>query len=275
MFNGRSQGQWLAYRCGEPSAAEQVRIDLKHVRPETFKHVLEYLYADIGENMFDDVATPTIDDFSELVVDVMGVANELMLDRLFQICQFLMGKFVTTRNIAHLLNEISPCSVIELKDVGLEYVCLQLVCMLENHLLDGLDEDLLQELDQVVRDNQLARFPFVRSGRADLLLREKYPDLAMDIDEERRRRVREMAFKLAQRDDERRFSSSYKVRAGGLDNSASAQTPDRSQRRSRAVRNEPFSPRLRPKESQWGYDLQNGRGRPEDRQPSVSRSGCP
>ncbi|POR38307.1 BTB/POZ domain-containing protein 1 [Tolypocladium paradoxum] len=250
MFCGRSQGQWLANRRNESSAAEQVRIDLKHISPEAFHYVLEYIYADVGEEMFNEVAMPNIDDFSELVLDVMGVANELMLDRLSQVCQFLIGKFVTTRNIANLLNEISPCSVTEFKDVGLEYICLQLECMLENHLLDGLDDDLLEELDDVVRDNQLARFPFARSGRAELLLHEKYPDLVTDIEEERRRRVKQMAFKVAQREDERKLSSSFKARVGSLDESVTGtQTPDRSRRRSRAGRNEPFSPNLRPKES--------------------------
>ncbi|KAJ6442043.1 BTB domain-containingand ankyrin repeat protein [Purpureocillium lavendulum] len=251
MFYGRSQGQWLADRRGGSSVIEQIQIDLKHIRPEIFEYVLEHLYSDAGEEMFDNVAVPSIDDFSELVLDVMGAANELMLDRLSQICQSLIGKFVTTRNIANLLNEISACSVSEFKDVGLEYICLQLEGMLENHLLDGLDDDLVEELDEVVRGNQLARLPFSKSGRAEALLHDKYPDLAIDIDEERRRRVKEMAFKLAQREDERKISSSWKARIGSLDDSVlGTQTPDRNRPRSRAGRNEPFSPSLRPKESQ-------------------------
>ncbi|GJN71966.1 hypothetical protein PLICBS_006037 [Purpureocillium lilacinum] len=251
MFNGRSQGQWLADRRNGSAVVDKLQIDLKHIRPETFEYVMEYLYADVGEEMFDNVAVPSIDDFSELVLDVMGVANELMLDRLSQICQSLIGKFVTTRNIANLLNEISACSVSEFKDVGLEYICLQLECMLENHLLDGLDDDLVVELDEVVRGNQLARLPFAKSGRADALLHDKYPDLAIDIDEERRRRVKEMAFKLSQREDDRKLSSSWKARVGSLDESMiGTPTPDRARPRSRASRNEPFSPSLRPKESQ-------------------------
>lgn len=250
MFHGRSQGQWLSGRRNTSVDSEPIRVDLKHISPETFHYVMEYLYADVGEEIFNDVCLDTLDEFSELVLDVMGVANELMLDRLSQICQCLIGKFVTTRNIANLLNEISPCSVTEFRDVGLEYIGLQLESMLENHLLDGLDEDLLLELDEVVRDNQLARFPFVRSGRAELLLHEQYPDLALDIEEERRRRVKEMAFKIAQKEEEKKLSSSYKARVGSLDESLLAsQTPDQSRRRSKAGRNQPFSPALRPKDS--------------------------
>ena len=68
-------------------------------------------------------------------------------------------------------------------------------------LLDNLDEDLLAELDQVVRENQLARCPFARSGRADVLLHDRHPTLAEDIDEDRQARVKEMAYKASQKDE--------------------------------------------------------------------------
>lgn len=118
-------------------------------------------------------------------------------------------------------------------------------------LLDNLDEELLLELDEVVRDNQLARCPFARSGRADLLLHERYPELASDIDEERQRRVREMAYKVMTKEEEKKISSSFKARIGSLDDiSGVSLTPDKARQKSRTPRNEPFSPDLRPKNSQ-------------------------
>ncbi|KAG5961255.1 hypothetical protein E4U58_004304 [Claviceps cyperi] len=248
MFRGRSEGRWLTGRRNPVLGEDLVRVDLKHINPEIFDYVMRYLYGDVGVELFNDVCLETLDEFSELVLDVMGVANELMLDRLSQICQYLLGKFVTTRNIANLLNEISPCSVTEFKDVGLEYICLQLESMLENHLLDGLDQDLLLELDEVVRSNQLAQFPYVRSGRADSLLHDQYPDLALDIEEERRRRVKAMAFKLVQKEEERKLSSSYKARVGSLDDASALQphTQHRSRRKSSKIeRSESLSPNLR------------------------------
>ncbi|KAH7199941.1 hypothetical protein DER44DRAFT_671107 [Fusarium oxysporum] len=250
LFNGRSQGQWLAGRRDGMDSAEKIRVDLSHIDPETFQYVMSFIYADIGRELFDTVSVSNLDELSELVLDVMSAANELMLDRLSQVCQGLIGKFVTTRNISNLLNEISPCSITEFKDTGLEYICLQLESMLENHLLDDLDEELLLELDEVVRDNQLARFPFVRSGRAELLLHESHPELAADIDEERQARIKEMAYKASQRDDEKKLSSSFKARMGSLDEGSPLQTPDTTRRKSRGGRNEPFSPSLRPKQSQ-------------------------
>ncbi|KAH8176857.1 regulator of chromosome condensation (RCC1) repeat domain-containing protein [Sarocladium implicatum] len=274
MFHGRSQGQWLAGRRDELIDAEKVRVDLKHVSPETFRFVLEHMYADTGSQMFNDVAVGNIDDFCELVVDVMGVANELMLDRLSQICQLVIGKFVTTRNISNLLNEISPCSVTSFKDVGLEYICLQLESMLENHLLDGLDEDLIHELDDVVRDNQLCCLPFARSGRADMLMHEENPNLAMDIEEERRLRVKEMAYKIAQRDDEKKLSSSFKTRFGSLEEAGGSPSLERSRRKSRTGRNEPFSPSLRPKKSMgdlmFDMDEDDASGVPSPVSPAIT-----
>ncbi|KAI8626440.1 hypothetical protein F5Y19DRAFT_223235 [Xylariaceae sp. FL1651] len=250
LFNGRSGGKWLESRRAAQEDSERISIDMRHMDPESFHYVLKYLYADVGEELFDSVVVDSIDDFSELVMDVMGIANELMLDRLSQICQKIIGRFVSTRNVSTLLNLISPCSVTEFKEKGLEYICLQMEAMLENHLLDDLDEELLFELDEVVRDNQLAQCPFARSGRAELLLHEQNPELAKDIYEERQIRVKDMAFKTALKDDDKKISS-YKARFGSFDDlSGISPTPDRALRRkSKVARNEPFSPDLRPKNS--------------------------
>lgn len=251
LFYGRSQGMWLSSRRAAQGPSERIPVDLKHIDPETFKFVLSYLYSDAGDQMFDGVVADNLDEFTDLVMDVLSVANELMLDRLSQICQQVLSRFINTRNIAHFLNAISPCSVTEFKDAGLEYIALQLENMLENNLLAELDEELLLDLDEVVRGNQLARYPFARSGRATLLLHEQYPNLAQDIDEERQRRVKEMAFKVSQKEDERKLSSSLKGKFGSLEDFHPASPSlDRSKGKGAARRNEPFSPDLHPKAGQ-------------------------
>ncbi|KAE9380322.1 hypothetical protein N431DRAFT_324061 [Stipitochalara longipes BDJ] len=248
MFNGRAAGQWLAGRRHDNS--ETVRIDLKHIEPETFKLVLRFLYADVGPELFDSLVAADVDEFSETVLDVMAVSNELMLDRLSQICQQVIGRFVSTRNVCNLLNAIAPCSVTLFKDSALEYICLQLESMLENHLLNELDEDLLLELSDVVRANQLNCLPFAKSGRAELLLHEQHPSLAEDIYEERQRRLRDMTFRANLKDDDSRLSSSFRARVGSLEDITSVSpSQDKARRKSKAVRNAPFSPSIRPKDS--------------------------
>jgi hypothetical protein len=157
---------------------------------------------------------------------------------------------VNTRNVSNLLNAIAPCSVTSFKDSALEYICLQLESMLENHLLNDLDEDLLLELSEVVRANQLNCLPFAKSGRAELLLRERHPSLAEDIHEERLRRLRDMTFRANLKDDDSRLSSSFRNRVGSLDDMLSlSPSQEKARRKSKAARNAPFSPSIRPKDS--------------------------
>lgn len=100
LFQGRTMGLWLASRReGADSKLENVRVDLKHVDKSTFDIVLKHIYSDMGEQLFDNIRSEdlndflALDEFIDVVMDVMGVANELMLDRLSQICQKVIGKF--------------------------------------------------------------------------------------------------------------------------------------------------------------------------------------
>lgn len=147
LFHGRSGGRWLELRRSEPS--EKVHVDLKHIDRSTFDFVLRYLYADADEQLFDQVRTKDLDGLIDLVLDVMYVANELMIDRLSQCCQKMLGRFgkfghlgdvelyltgfaVNTRNVSYLLNSVAPIFVSEFKEASLEYICLNLEAMLAN-----------------------------------------------------------------------------------------------------------------------------------------------
>jgi hypothetical protein len=152
--------------------------------------------------------------------------------------------------VCNLLNAIAPYSVTSFKDSALEYICLQLESMLENHLLNDLNEDLILELSEVVRANQLNCLPFAKSGRAELLLHERHPSLAEDLHEERQRRLRDMTFRANLKDDDNRLSTSFRARVGSLDDIMSlSPSQDKAKRKSKAIRNAPFSPSIRPKDS--------------------------
>jgi hypothetical protein len=103
LFRGRAGGGWLAGRQTEESS--HVRIDLTHIDQQLFELVVRHIYTDAGEEIFDDVTSEDLNDFLALdelldhVLDVMGIANELMLDRLTQICQRLIGRYGMCRSI--------------------------------------------------------------------------------------------------------------------------------------------------------------------------------
>ena len=92
LFNGRSGGRWIGAR--RASVDGPVHVDLRHIDPRVFDFVLRYIYADMEEEeLFDEVWTKDLDDLVDLVLDVIFVANELMIDRLAQICQKMLGRF--------------------------------------------------------------------------------------------------------------------------------------------------------------------------------------
>ncbi|PYH46389.1 BTB domain and ankyrin repeat protein [Aspergillus saccharolyticus JOP 1030-1] len=187
LFFGRSDGRWLSSRRAHADAI--IHIDLKHIDQHVFDFVLRYLYADTEAELFDNVRTKELDDFIDLIIDVAFVANELMIDRLAQICQQMLGKFVHTRNVCFLLNSMSPCSVKEFRDAALEYICLNLEDLLANRLLADLDESLLDALDTVCRDNQLTSLPISRGRNSEEYMFERYPELASALETDRRRKI--------------------------------------------------------------------------------------
>lgn len=191
LFHGRSGGGWVASR--RANSADKVHVDLKHIDRFTFDFVLQYLYADTEEQLFDQVRTKTLDDLIDLLLDVMYVANELMIDRLSQICQKMLGRFVHTRNISYLLNSVAPIYVSEFKEASLEYICLNLEAMLANRYLEDLDEDLLKALDTVCHENQLACSTVSRGRNSEDYVFEKYPELVSSAGIDKQRRIDAMA----------------------------------------------------------------------------------
>ena len=193
LFHGHTGGMWMADRRTKgDDTLEAIRVDLTHINAEHFEIVLRHIYADSAEELFDALVTRDLDGFIDTVIEVMAVANELMLDRLARACQKLVGRYVFPWNICGLLNTISESSETEFKHAALEYIALNLENMLEQRLLEELDQHLLEELDESVQSNQLAFMPIVRSGRALEVLLEQNHSLPEDIERSRQRRLDSM-----------------------------------------------------------------------------------
>lgn len=243
LFRGRAGGQWLAGRRTDSSL---VHIDMTHVEKHLFGLVVRYLYTDVGKELFEDVISEDLNDLLALdelldhVIAVMSVANELMLDRLSQICQKFIGRYVNVRNVCSLLTAISPSSVTEFKDAALEYICLNLEAIIQNGSLDKLDEDLLLDLNQVVHDNQLAYLPFARSGHAEAALFDRSPDLAERIAQNKRAKIDAILLSNKHADDENSSISSW---ARSLEETTTSPLRQRNYRR---ASKEPKSPTLNP-----------------------------
>lgn len=93
LFNGRAGGRWLSSRREGAEGQEEIKVNMKHVHPSIFQYILRHLYADMDDNLFEDTVTPDFEAFIDLILDIMFLANELMLDRLQQCCQKVLGRF--------------------------------------------------------------------------------------------------------------------------------------------------------------------------------------
>ncbi|KAF6227909.1 hypothetical protein HO133_007637 [Letharia lupina] len=251
LFEGRAAGLWLSSRREQLKEPEEaIKVDLKHVDPSVFDFVLRHIYADTDEEMFEDVVTTDFDAFLDLVMEVMSVANELMLERLAQCCQKVLGRYVNTRNVCQLLNAVAPCSVTQFKDAALEYICLNLEGMLENHLLNELDEDLILELDEVVRQNQLACLPIAKSGKAEDDLIEKYPQLLELMARSKRIKIDSVSLQTRLPEREAKSSGGSKAKAAFFEDFHQSPSVSKSQSRASRDRNsQSKSPSLRAKSS--------------------------
>jgi alpha-tubulin suppressor-like RCC1 family protein len=133
LYGGGSSGRWL---LGRQTESEVIHVDMKHVPKDIMEKVVSWLYHDWGTEGFDGVRVGVddidVDQFLDFVLDVMSTANELMLERLGQVCQKVIGRYVNTRNAAGLLMSIAPCSEKGFKEQCLQYICSNLETMLEN-----------------------------------------------------------------------------------------------------------------------------------------------
>ncbi|RMZ77228.1 hypothetical protein DV738_g4474, partial [Chaetothyriales sp. CBS 135597] len=224
LFNGMAGGMWMSSRRGAADEkSEAMRVDLTHVSIDVFTRVLRHLYADTGVELFDDIVADSFDQFADFVIEVLSVANELMIDRLSQICQAVLGNFVTMRNVCGLLNAVAECSVTQFKQAALEFICLNLEGMMEQRLLDELGPELMAELDEVVQQNQQAFMPFARSGRAEAELLDRNPELLGLIEQGRQRRADSMRLRSRLAEDEQRSANYQKVRVGSFEQKSSPQ----------------------------------------------------
>jgi len=117
-------------------------------------------------------------------------------------------------------------------------------------LMGELDEDLMLELDEAVRQNQLAHLPISKSGRAEIELLETYPRLGDLIERGKRIKIDLVSSQTKLHEREVKSVASSKAKAVFLEDSN--YSPSLQKPRPRSVRegtNQSKSPSLKPRRS--------------------------
>lgn len=117
-------------------------------------------------------------------------------------------------------------------------------------LLNELDEDLMLELDEVVRQNQLACLPIAKSGRAEEDLIEKYPRLLELMARSKRIKIDSVSLQTRLHEREAKSSGGFKAKAAFFEDfDQSPSVPKSRSRASRDRTSQSKSPSLRAKSS--------------------------
>lgn len=86
---------WSATRKEEAKQSKTTMFELKlsHLNGEVMNLVLEHIYRDAGMSLFQSVDRSTPEEFIDFTVQVLAAANELLLDKLKQVCSAVLRSF--------------------------------------------------------------------------------------------------------------------------------------------------------------------------------------
>lgn len=106
----------------------------------------------------------SIEQFCQILV----LSDQLLIERLKQICEFHIANLVTFRDAAELLQFSATYNAEQLKAFVEQFICRNMATFLEGRLLDHLDNQLLNDLTKSYR--KLVRENFLGLVRNDFFI---------------------------------------------------------------------------------------------------------
>ena len=134
-------------------------VDMQHVPWRTMRTALLYLYTDADiDAVFagTDAACDTADAYIDYVLDVLVLADELLIDKLRDMCMVLLARRVKPSNVAAMITDADSYNATALRDACIAYAARDLASLLESRLLDGLSAAHMRRLEDEVRGAQAA-----------------------------------------------------------------------------------------------------------------------
>ncbi|CAF0926643.1 unnamed protein product [Adineta ricciae] len=121
----------------------QSNCELKMAIPaDLLEIIIDYLYTDTIANKFS----------VEQLCQILVLSDQLLIERLKQICEFHIANLVTFRDAAELLQFAATYNAEQLKTFVEQFICRNLATFLEARLLDNIDQQLLTDLTKSYRN---------------------------------------------------------------------------------------------------------------------------
>ncbi|KAF8983690.1 hypothetical protein BGZ46_009738 [Entomortierella lignicola] len=164
--------EWIRGRQGSrklPGTDEEtedgiLELDMKHMDLESMALVMKYIYTDCGPELFDSTEKDDMDDLIQLVINVLEIADELLMDRLKEICEKVLGEQVRAKTVVTFLEIALMYAADSLKITCIDYLCHNVEMMLDQRWLEGVDDDILMLIEESLKKKQDVFMPYVRSG---------------------------------------------------------------------------------------------------------------
>ncbi|KAK2710725.1 hypothetical protein QYM36_012037, partial [Artemia franciscana] len=107
--------------------------------------IIDYLYEDESKIVArsEDV---------EFICNVIVAADQLLMNRLREICEQVVTGLITLKNVTEVLQFSEMYNASQLKSACMEYICLNLNALFESRALDYISQDLMEELSEFYRE---------------------------------------------------------------------------------------------------------------------------
>lgn len=95
LFNGNASGGWITSRMQQMKASGEtaVKVDMSHIRQQVFQVVLCHVYSGKVDLLQNLKVVEGVNEYLDFVLDVLAIADELMLEELSTICQQVIGSY--------------------------------------------------------------------------------------------------------------------------------------------------------------------------------------
>ncbi|TPX64968.1 hypothetical protein SpCBS45565_g05506 [Spizellomyces sp. 'palustris'] len=183
-------------------------VQLDHFRFEVMEVVLRYIYGDgSADEVFAGIEKRGISEFVEFTIEVLAAANELLLERLKEICAVILERAMDIRSMVAMLVVADTYEATKLKDACLNFGMQQLISFLQNvsmtlclplcevcrnmetavecRMLEDVAEELVTDIENRLRDMQFRKYPFTRGADS---IYQRIRRIAASEEEERKRR---------------------------------------------------------------------------------------